>query len=231
MAVPNRTPSPAPTPQQGDNHLTSPASSDTTSGPTDPSTDAEGGRAQRAGSDPGEVDEIVQELEDRLRWVTADLENLRKRYDREIFRERLAERGRVAGEWLPVIDNLDLALQHVDQVADAASQAVINGVHAVRDQAVAVLERLGFSRFDDVGKPFDPSRHEAVSTIDSDAPDNTIVAAVRPGYGSNDEVLRPASVIVSRTNRVSGSDRAAPRASESGTGRSEAGGSGRRDPD
>jgi molecular chaperone GrpE len=151
-----------------------------------------------AGSDPGEVAEIVEKLEDRLRWVTADLENLRKRYDREIVRERLAERGRVAAEWLPVIDNLELALQHVDQATDTASRAVIAGVRAVRDQASAVLERLGYSRFDDVGQPFDPTRHEAMGTIESDAPDNTVVAAVRPGYGNGDDVLRPAGVIVSR---------------------------------
>jgi molecular chaperone GrpE len=152
-----------------------------------------------------------------LRWVTADLDNLRKRYDREIRRERLAERGRVAGEWLPVIDNLDLALQHADQTADAASRAVIGGVRAVRDQAVSVLERLGFSRFDDVGKPFDPSRHEAVSTIESDAADNTIVAAVRPGYGNGDEILRPAGVVVSRRS-------SAPPASDVASGASDAGG-------
>jgi len=109
-------------------------------------------------------------------------------------------------------------------VAIMAGSAVITGVRAVRDQAVAVLERLGFSRFDDVGKTFDPSRHEAMSTIESDEPDNTIVAAVRPGYGTSGDVLRPAGVIVSRRNS------SAPPAGETGSGGSDAGGSMSREP-
>src|SRR5690349_2751397 len=100
MTAPNGTPPPAPTPERGVHHADS--------RPSDPSTGAERESRQPGGSDPGDADEIVQKLEDQLRWVTADLENLRKRYDREIIRERAAERGRVAGEWLPVIDNLDL---------------------------------------------------------------------------------------------------------------------------
>ena len=58
----------------------------------------------------------------------------------------------------------------------------------------------GAVRFDDVGELFEPSRHEAVSTVESDAPPNTIVATVRPGYGNGEEVLRPAAVIVSRSS-------------------------------
>jgi hypothetical protein len=57
---------------------------------------------------------------------------------------------------------------------------LIEGVQAVRDQALAVLERLGFPRFDDVGQPFDPAHHEAVGVIDSDAPAGTVVAVIRP---------------------------------------------------
>jgi molecular chaperone GrpE len=211
MVAPRRTPSPEHDDDQTDAQ------------PSDPSARADQEGRRRAGPAAGEVDEIVRKLEDRLRWATADLDNLRKRYDREIVRERLAERARAAGEWLPVIDNLDLALQHVDQTADAANRAVIAGVRAVRDQAVAVLERLGFSRFDDVGKPFDPSRHEAVSTVESDAPANTIVATVRPGYGNGDVLLRPAGVVVSRSS-------GAPRAGETGSGGSDAGRAVTRDP-
>jgi molecular chaperone GrpE len=61
------------------------------------------------------------------------------------------------------------------------------------------LARLGFPRFDDVGRTFDPARNEAVSTIDTDAPDRTVVAAVRPGYGTDESILRPAGVVVSRS--------------------------------
>ena len=63
---------------------------------------------------------------------------------------------------------------------------------------LAVLAHLGFPRFDATGEPFDPARHEAVGVIDSDASPGTVVAAVRPGYGSGDSVLRPAGVVVAR---------------------------------
>src|SRR3981081_4128756 len=99
------------------------------------------------------------QLEDRLRRALADLDNLRKRYDRELTLERTRERARVTAEWLPVVANLERALQH----AGAEERAVLEGVRAVYEQAVAVLARLGFPRFDDVGEPFDANRHEAVT--------------------------------------------------------------------
>ena len=100
----------------------------------------------------------------------------------------------MAAAWLPVIDNLDLALDH----AAADPGAIVEGVRLVRDQALTVMSRFGFPRFDDTGKPFDPLRHEAVAAIESDQPPGTVVATVRPGYGSDETILRPASVIVAR---------------------------------
>jgi molecular chaperone GrpE len=143
---------------------------------------------------PGEPGETVAELRDRWLRAVAELDNLRKRTARDMDRQRHDERARVAAEWLPVIDNLELALKH----ADTDAGAVIEGIRAVRDQAVAVLGRLGFPRREDLGARFDPARHEAVSTVeDPEAEPGTIVAVVRPGYGDGAQQLRPASVIVS----------------------------------
>lgn len=137
-------------------------------------------------------------MEDRLLRALADLDNLRKRYAREVAHERAAERARVGAEWLPVVDNLERALQH----AGAEGGAVLEGVRVVLDQALAVLARLGFPRYDDLGERFDPARHEAVGALDSDAPPGTVVAVVRPGYGTADRVLRPAGVVVAREARA-----------------------------
>lgn len=136
----------------------------------------------------------VAELENRLRWALADLDNLRKRFDRELARQRAEERARVVAEWLPVLDNLDRALEH----AGADAGALVEGVRAVRDQAVAVLARLGFPRYEDVGRPFDPARHEALGSLNDEAQPGTVVSTVRPGYGNSETVLRPAGVIVSK---------------------------------
>jgi molecular chaperone GrpE len=137
--------------------------------------------------------DAVAALEDRLRRALADLENLRKRHALELERQRAAEANRVAGAWLPVLDNLDLALSH----ADADPSTIVEGVRAVRDQALAVLANLGFSRYDEVGVPFDPARHEVVNVIDdSDAEPGTVVRVLRPGYGTHERQLRPGAVTV-----------------------------------
>ncbi len=135
----------------------------------------------------------MADLEGRWLRAVAELDTMRRRMAQDAERQRAEERARVAAEWLPVLDNLELALKH----ADAESNAVIEGVRAVRDQAIALLGRLGFPRYDDVGEEFDPARHEAVAVVrDADAPPGTIVDVVRPGYGDDERQLRPASVVV-----------------------------------
>ena len=151
------------------------------------------GPAGETGPSAGELAAAVAELEDRWRRALADLDNLRKRYARELERERVAERARVAAAWLPVVDNLELALAH----AGADPTAVVEGIRAVRDQAVGVLAGLGYPRQDEAGVPFDPARHEAVSVVDDpEAAPGTVVRVLRPGYGEGERQLRPAAVAV-----------------------------------
>jgi molecular chaperone GrpE len=141
------------------------------------------------------TDAPVDDWEDRARRAVADLDNLRKRHVGELERASAAERARVAGDWLPVIDNLELALAHAD--ADPAS--IVAGVRAVRDQAVAILARLGYVRHDETGVPFDPSQHEVLTVVDDpDVSPGTVVQVLRPGYGGADRQLRPVAVAVSR---------------------------------
>jgi len=155
-----------------------------------------GAATQRENGQSDKVAELaaqVATMDDRWRRAVADLENLRKRIAIEVDRERAYERNRAASALLPIVDNLDLALEHV--AADPAS--LMQGLLAVRDQAVSALAALGFPRRDDLGTSFDPSRHEAVgSDPAADAAPGTVVAVVRPGYGEGDRQLRPAAVVV-----------------------------------
>jgi molecular chaperone GrpE (heat shock protein) len=138
----------------------------------------------------------LADLEDRWRRALADLDNLRKRYARELERERAAERARVAAQFLPVVDNLDRALAH----ATTDPGAIVEGVRAVREEALAALARLGFPRYEEVGVPFAPERHEAVKVVETDeAPPGTVVEVLRPGYGQDERWLRPAGVAVATT--------------------------------
>ncbi|WP_432589636.1 nucleotide exchange factor GrpE [Streptomyces sp. HD1123-B1] len=146
-----------------------------------------------AGAD--DTDRALAELEDRWRRALADLDNLRKRHARELERERTAERARTAAVLLPVIDNLDLALTH----AGADPGSIVDGVEAVRDQAVDAFAHLGYARHSETGVPFDPARHEVVGVVeDPEAEPGTVVEVLRPGYGDADHQLRPVAVVVAR---------------------------------
>ncbi|MDN0195929.1 nucleotide exchange factor GrpE [Streptomyces sp. S.PNR 29] len=165
--------------------------------PGPPAEEAEPGpdAATATAAPDDEYAAALREAEDRWRRALADLDNLRKRHARELEREAAAERARTAAAFLPVIDNLELALSH----AAADPGAIVEGVRAVRDQAVNVLERLGYPRHAERGVSFDPARHEVVGVVqDSDADPNTVVQVLRPGYGEAERQLRPAAVTVAK---------------------------------
>ncbi|AEM86724.1 nucleotide exchange factor GrpE [Streptomyces violaceusniger] len=158
--------------------------------------DAAGGPAGTASDTAsGEQAGALAELEDRWRRALADVENLRKRHVREVERERAAERARTAAALLPVIDNLELALSH----AESDPGSIVEGVRAVRDQAVNTLAQLGYERRGETGEAFDPARHEVVGVVeDPEAEPGTVVQVLRPGYGDPGNQLRPVAVAVAK---------------------------------
>ena len=156
--------------------------------------DGDPGRLAELEAQMAELGAEVKVLENQWRRAVADLDNLRKRTDREIARARAEERAAVVAAWLPVVDHLELALEH----ASADPAAVLVGVRAIRDEAIAVLDRLGVTRVGSVGVPFDPVYHEAVAMAsDSEVAPGTVVRVVRPGYDQGEGRVRPASVVVS----------------------------------
>jgi molecular chaperone GrpE len=135
----------------------------------------------------------IAQLEDGWRRAAAELDNFRKRCAKDLVRAREQERARTAAGWLPVIDNLERALEH----ASSAPGQIIEGVRGVHQQALSVLADLGFPRRDDTGRAFDPALHEAIGTIvDKEFVPGTVAKVVRPGYGRDDEILRPSAVVV-----------------------------------
>jgi molecular chaperone GrpE len=144
-----------------------------------------------------QCDELRQqnaELEDRYKRALADLDNYRKRAEREIDR-RVAERaeGFMRG-WLEAVDNVERALRSV-----APDDPIVAGLTAMLEQMEGNLARHGVQRMEAGGQPFDPERYEAVGVRETaEAPNNTVVDVARSGYTIGDRVLRPAQVIVSR---------------------------------
>jgi len=139
----------------------------------------------------------LAEAEDQKLRALADLDNLRKRCAAQVERAEADTRSQVARQWLPVVDNLERALEH----AAADPRTIVEGIQAVRQQALGVLVSLGFPRRDDTGATFDPARHEAVAAAyDPRVPPGTVVQVVRPGYGTPDRQLRPAQVVVAKAD-------------------------------
>ena len=162
---------------------------------TDEDRDAVGDSQPEAVASQPDSDTELAKLEDRWRRAVADLDNLRKRYARELDRERVTERSRVAGAWLPVVDNLERAIAHSGDQSDA----VVEGVRSILGQALQVLEQLGYPRDAESGVLFDPQRHEVVGVVEhGDSAPGTVVEVLRPGYGQGSNQLRPAAVVVSR---------------------------------
>jgi molecular chaperone GrpE len=162
---------------------------------TDEDRDAVGERPLESTGSNTDSNAELAKLDDRWRRAVADLDNLRKRYARDLDRERVTERSKVARAWLPIVDNLERA---VSQTGDQ-SDALVEGVRSILSQAIQLLEQLGYPRDAESGVPFDPQRHEVVSVVDQgDSAPGTVVEVLRPGYGHGSNQLRPAAVVVSR---------------------------------
>ena len=169
----------------------------------------EEGDAPAAAEEPKLKPTYVEELESRLAAKDAELQQLIAKYrgaadEFDQARARLrkevgkdVERGRraVLVNFLEVLDNLDRALAAAgERVADP----FVQGVSLVRQQFLATLDGLGVRRLEPLGQPFDPARHEAVTTVAGagTTPSATVVGVVRPGYVIGEDVLRPAQVAV-----------------------------------
>jgi len=133
--------------------------------------------------------------EQYLRAV-ADLDNVRKRAQRDIESAQRFALERFAGELLGVRDSLELAVQNAP---NADAQALAAGQEATLQLLAKAFEKFSIQRIDPLGAPFDPSLHEAVAVQESDsAPPDSVLQVLQSGYTLNGRLLRPARVIVAR---------------------------------
>ena len=124
--------------------------------------------------------------------AAAELENTRKRALRDVEHAHRYALERFAADLAPVRDSLELGL-----AADATIESLRSGVEATLKQLDQALTRHGVEVIDPVGQPFDPERHEAMSTMPSaDAPPDSVVQVIQKGLVLNGRLVRPARVIV-----------------------------------
>src|SRR5580693_56605 len=133
---------------------------------------------------------------DRYLRSAADLENLRKRQKREIDDAKIEAKQKVLKEILPVVDNLERAIEHAGGAPGA--QPIVEGVQLVLRQLMTAFERLDVTPVEALNQPFDPNLHEAISQAESDAAPGSVVQVLQRGYRSGDRLLRPALVVVAK---------------------------------
>jgi molecular chaperone GrpE len=145
-----------------------------------------------------EKDKTAQEYIAKYRQAASEFEESRLRLRREISKDIERARRETLSDLLDVVDNLDRAIDAAEK--GTSRDALLQGVQMVQRQFLSKLESLGVRRIDSEGAPFDPLKHEAVSTVPATAPedDGRVVGIIRHGYTIGDEVLRPASVAVAK---------------------------------
>jgi molecular chaperone GrpE len=131
---------------------------------------------------------------DKYVRAVADLENHRRRTKRDLDDAKAEARTKVLKEMLPVIDNLERAVQHGTGDGDA----VLEGVRLVLRQFTTALERCEVTAVEAEGKAFDPTLHEAIGQQESDQPAGTVISVLQKGYKLADRLLRPSLVVVAR---------------------------------
>lgn len=145
-----------------------------------------------------EYDRVSQErdaLLDRLARLQAEFENYRKRNAREQAEFRDYAIVDAVKNFLPVLDNFDLALR--SQNAEAADQGLRSGIELIRKQMTDALSRLGVQAVPTQGQTFDPRVHEAIEMVESsDHADHEVIEELQRGYKLKDRLLRPAMVRV-----------------------------------
>lgn len=149
--------------------------------------------------------ERIRELEDMLLRRAADYENLQRRVDREKLNYRRQAKEEILREILPVVDNMDRALESTGEDASGEWQ---KGLELMRQQLLDILEKFGVERIESVGYPFDPTIHEAVALSEaSDYPPNTVTMEYEKGYLLDGRTLKPAKVVVSPPAEANGQGR------------------------
>lgn len=152
----------------------------------------------------------LAEVQERYVRLYADFENFKKRAARERDDVRRAATESVLGRLLPVLDTFEMAMQAASQ-PNTNLESLRAGVAMIQGQLRNTVADYGVEEIDAVGKPFDPSLHEALSQQETtETPDGHVLSQNRKGYRMKDRLLRPAAVVVARKPAPANSDTQSP---------------------
>ncbi|HFG2035513.1 TPA: nucleotide exchange factor GrpE [Vibrio cholerae] len=143
-------------------------------------------------------EERLKEQQDSVLRARAEVENMRRRSEQEVDKARKFALSRFAEELLPVIDNLERAIQAADGEVEAI-KPLLEGVELTHKTFVDTIAKFGLKEINPHGEAFNPEFHQAMSIQESaEHEPNTVMFVMQKGYELNGRVLRPAMVMVSK---------------------------------
>ncbi|MCL1048585.1 nucleotide exchange factor GrpE [Shewanella abyssi] len=145
-----------------------------------------------------EAQSTVASQKDSVIRAAAEVDNIRRRAAIDVEKARKFALEKFANELLPVLDNMERALQGSDAEAEA-TKAIYQGVELTAKSFVSAVEKFGLTQVDPQGETFNPELHQAIGMQPStDFPANTVMMVMQKGYTLNERLLRPAMVMVSQ---------------------------------
>lgn len=168
--------------------------------------DPENGQDQ---DEVGELDSQIQEAvaaalaeqQDMVLRAQAEVQNMRRRCEQDVEKAHKFALEKFCSSLLPVLDNMERALQAVTNVDDENIRALYEGVELTLKGFLETLGKFNIDQLDPEGEPFDPQLHEAMSTVENDNVEpNTVLTVVQKGYVLNGRVIRPAMVMVAKAS-------------------------------
>jgi len=140
------------------------------------------------------LEAALEEAKAQVLYTKAEGENVRRRAFEDIDKARKFALEKFSVELLAVMDSLDSALT----VENATVESYKNGVELTAKQLLSVFEKFNITEVNPIEEKFDPNKHQAISTVESEGEPNTVLSVLQKGYTLNDRVLRPALVVVSK---------------------------------
>lgn len=146
-----------------------------------------------------EKEDLIRDYAAKYKGAQKDFEETRVRVRREVTKDVEREKRSVLASFLDVVDNLERALEAGQ--TESADGALLTGVEMVYKQSLVVLSSYGVNQIESAGQLFDPTLHDAVTAVpvENSAQENMVLTVIKPGYRIGNDILRPASVTVGRS--------------------------------
>ncbi|MEM7564455.1 MAG: nucleotide exchange factor GrpE [Pseudomonadota bacterium] len=142
--------------------------------------------------------DTIKEYFDQMMRLRADMENLRKRAERDVENAHKYALKNFVENLLPIIDSMEMG-QTAAEAENATLESIREGSEMTMNMFVQVLQKSGLEQINPVGEKFDPEQHQAISMIEAEgAESNTVIEVMQKGFALNERLVRPAMVVVAK---------------------------------